>query len=245
MKKYLQLQQPHIRAKIVGLILVVIGTVFLFNPNPLNQKIAFTSILIGIFMIFMITERSIPKKISDAQIAGNIETVRNITRELNLTGNAIFLPKSDILTEERIFIPLHNSKIKRPDVDDESVFSTGAGGDSLGISIPPSGLKLLDEVEKNIIFENTEIDNVEEKLQVFIGLNLLKSIALKKRGNIWILELEKPIFCIHDEKLCRQFPCPTCSAALTAVTRAAKQKISITNTTNEKEKITFHLKIGE
>ena len=70
--------QSYIRAKIIGIILIVIGIIFIINPEPLNIKIGFTSILIGIFMIFMITEKSITKKTSNAQVDGNIETIEKI-----------------------------------------------------------------------------------------------------------------------------------------------------------------------
>jgi hypothetical protein len=219
--------------------------VSLAYATSLSIKIGFTAILIGLFMIFLITERTIPKKISDAQIEGNMDVIRAITRELNLTGNATFLPKTPLLNEERVFITLQNTNNKIPEVDDTFVFSTGTDGKSLGISLPPSGLKLLKEIEPEADFTHTDLESVEEKLQTFVGFNLLKSITLKKRDNTWMLELEKTHVCTNDTALCRQYPCPTCSAALTAVTRAAKQKILVQDTTHNGKKVTFHLKIGE
>ena len=142
MKRRFMLDQPHVKAKIIGIILIAIGIVFLLNSTSLYIKIGFASILIGIFMIFMITERSIPQKISDAQIEGTLGIVKSITKELNLAGNAVFIPKSDILTEERIFIPLNNSDVALPEIDDDFVFSTGTDGKSLGISITPYTLHL-------------------------------------------------------------------------------------------------------
>jgi len=196
-------------------------------------------------MIFLITEKSIPKKISDAQIKGNMNVIRAITRELNLTGNATFLPQTPLLTQERIFIPLNNTNTTIPEVDDTFVFSTGTDGKSLGISIPPSGLPLLQEIEPDADFTHADLESAEEKLQTFVGFNLLKSIALKKKEDTWKLELEKTTICTNDTSSCLQYPCPTCSAALTAVTRAAKQHILVQDTTHNGKKVTFHLKIGE
>jgi hypothetical protein len=196
-------------------------------------------------MVFLITEKTIPKKISDAQIEGNMNVIRAITRELNLTGNAMFLPKSPLLTQERIFIPLHNTNNTIPQVDDTFVFSTGTDGKSLGIALPPAGLPLLQEIEPEADFTHTDLENVEEKLQTFVGFNLLRSITLKKRDETWQLELEKTQICDNDTAQCRQYPCPTCSAALTVVTRAAKQPIRVHDTTHNGKKVTFHLKIGE
>ena len=244
MTKSFRFQQPHLRAKLIGTALIIVGIVLFFFPTSLNIKLAFTSILIGLFMIFMITEHSIPQNISDAQIQGNLDAIRNITRELNLAGNATFLPKSDVLTEERIFIPLHNSETLIPEIDDTFVFSTGVDGKSLGISVPPSGLKLLQELETEADFEHTGFETVEEKLQTFVGFNLLKSISLKPKDGLWELEIEKPLFCTNNTDLCRQFPCPTCSAALTALARSSKHNIVVQNITPDGKKTTFHLKIG-
>ena len=249
MKLNLSLKQSNDRAKIFGIILIIIGIGFLFNPTSLNIKIAFASILIGIFMIFMITEKTVPEKISTAQIKGDLNAVKKIIRQLNLDGNAVFLPKSEILNEERILIPPNDSGvIKVPNINDDHVFLTGPDGKNLGISIPPSGLKLLNEIEKEGIFENTGIENIEEKLQKFVGMDLLKSVSLKRQQYGWDLELERPIFCPRDQNFCRQYPCPTCSAILTAITRimsdaltASNKILRINSTTNNGRKTTFHL----
>lgn len=196
-------------------------------------------------MIFMITERSVPKNISDAQIQGNLDTIKNITKNLNLTGNALFLPTSSIRTEERIFIPLNKNNKEIPEIDDDYVFSTGTDGKSLGISVPPSGLKLLKEIEKQVDFNNIAIDELEEPLQIFVGMDLLKSVTLYRDNEQYKLELEKPVFCSKDPTLCSQYPCPTCSAVLTAITRATNQKIWIDQTINDGKKVAFHFRLGD
>lgn len=241
MKGRLILNQPHIKAKIIGLILISIGIFSLLNPIQFFIKIGFASILIGIFIIFMITERSIPEKISHAQIDGNQNVIKKILKELNLTGNAIFIPKSDILREERIFIPLNNSEVSIPEIDDDFVFSTGNDGKSLGISIPPSGLKLLQEIEKETDFENTGNDEIEEKLQSFVGMNLLKSVSFKKDRDKWKLELEKPIICTDDPYICSKNPCPACSAVISAITKASKKQIYIEDVIHNGKKMEFHI----
>jgi hypothetical protein len=243
MKRRFINNQPHIKAKLIGLALIIIGLVFLINPIDIYLKIGFASILIGIFIIFMITERIIPQKISQAQVEGNQNVIKKIIKELNLHGNAIFIPKSDILNEERIFIPLNDSEIAIPEIDDEFVFSTGNDGKSLGISIPPSGLKLLKEVEKETDFENIDNDNIEEKLQTFVGMDIIKSISFKKDKDKWKLELEKPIICSNDRYICSKNPCPSCSAIISAITKASKKQIFIKDTIHNGKKIKFHLKM--
>jgi len=238
-------KQPHIRAKIIGLTLIIVGISFIFFNTSLYIKLGFASIIIGLLLIFIITERSIPKNLSDAQIKGNIDTIKNITKNLNLTGNAMFLPKSDLRTEERIFISLNKTNQTLPVIDNDFVFSTGSDGKSLGIAVPPSGLKLLDEIEKQVDFKGITIDEIEDPLQAFVGMDLIKSLTLQKTENSILLEMDKPVFCSKDQTLCNQYPCPTCSAVITAVTRAAKQNIKINNTIHNEKKVTFDLKIGD
>lgn len=172
------------------------------------------------------------------------DVLEKIIREYNLSGNAVFLPKSKILSEERIYIPKNKSDIKPPYIDDDSVLIKNTKKKILGLSLLPSGKKLLKEIEKEVDFEDIDIENVEGELWKFVSLNLLKSIHLEKHKGSWKLILEKPVFCRYDQNVCKQYPCPTCSAALTAITRATKKKIRIKDTKIERKKITFDLKIG-
>jgi hypothetical protein len=239
MRRDLLLQQPHIKAKIIGTTLIIIGIVFLFISSSLYIKLGFAALLIGFFIIIIITEKSVPQIISNAQIEGNADAVKQITKELNLKGNVMFIPKSDILTEERVFIPLQNMKVSLPDIDNDFVFSTGNDGKSLGLVLPPSGLKLLHEVEKEVDFENTDIDHIEEKLQTFVGMDILKSVSLKKTQDQWKLEVGNPAHCTQNSDFCKQYPCPSCSALLSAITKASKQKIQVEDTVHNGKKTTF------
>lgn len=78
LKSHFLIKQPHTHSNIIGIILVIIGFVFLFNPTYLNLKISFTMIFIGCLLIFMISETSIPKRISDSQIKRNIDSIKKI-----------------------------------------------------------------------------------------------------------------------------------------------------------------------
>ena len=245
MRKELVLHQPHMKAKLLGIILIFIGILFIISMSNLYIKLGFSAILIGVFMIIMITEKTVPENISNAQIKGHIDAVKQITSQLNLKGNAVFLPKSDVLTEERIFIPLQNGEVHLPEIDNEFVFATGNDSTSLGLSLPPSGLSLLNEVEKDTTFENTDIDHVEEKLQSFVGMDVLKSISLKKTKKRWELILEKPLYCTNDVTFCKQYPCPSCSAILAAVTKATNKKLHVEDTVHNGKKATFYFTMME
>lgn len=248
-KQHHKLQQPYFRAKIIGGVLVAIGLTLLINPTSFFIKLAFASILIGVFMILMITEQSVPRKISDAQIEGNLLFVKKMTKGLKLKGNAIFLPKSGLLTEERVYIPANKTTTETPlpFIDDDLVFSLRPDGEVLGISVPPAGLNLLKEVETQGSFRDSDLENIEEKLQTFVGMDIIRSVTLKKRENNWKLELEHQEPCCADDVVnptCNQYPCAACSAVLTAITQASKTKIQILDTIHSGHKTTFHLRIG-
>ena len=66
--KKLRSRKTKIIEKIVGVLLILIGIIFLFNPIPSNMKIGVTSILIGIFVISMILERSVSDSVGNVQV---------------------------------------------------------------------------------------------------------------------------------------------------------------------------------
>jgi len=246
LKQKFSITESYIRARIIGILLISLGAIFLINPTSLNIKIGFILILLGVFMIFMITEKNIPKKISDVQVKGSMDNIYKIIKELNLDGNAVFLPKTDTLTEERIFIPPNKSgTIRIPDIDDKhnNIIITGADGKNLGISIPPAGIKLLKEIEKDRTFENIRPENIEEKLQLLVGINLLKSVSFKKQEFGWKLEIQMPESYSNVNSLQNQYPSPTCSAVIALITQAFNKKIRIYDTTYSRNKITFYLNI--
>lgn len=76
LKTHFSMKQPHTHSNIIGIILVIVGIVFLFNPTYLNLKISFTMIFIGCFLVAMISKKNIPKRISDSQIRRNIDSIK-------------------------------------------------------------------------------------------------------------------------------------------------------------------------
>jgi hypothetical protein len=245
MNQNLLINQATFKAQIIGAILIIIGvSIIIIEPSSLNIKIGFATAIIGTFMLIMISEKSITKKTSDIQIEGNMETIKGIIKELNLKGNAIFIPSSNGYKEERILIPPNRTGlIKIPNNLQNNIFLKGENGENLGISVPPSGLKLLNEIEKTEKFQNIRIEDLNEKLQLFVSMNLLKSVSFKKKENGWNLEVEKLTSSKNGDEIINQYPEPTYSALLTAITRALNTKIRIYSVTKFDKKIIFNLNI--
>lgn len=234
------LHERDVQAKIIGVAFIIIGLLLLLFRTALVLKFSFALIMIGVLMILLITEESVPRKISSAQIQGNLAFINRMINELKLAGNAVFLPKSRLLSEERVFIPAQKTtKSPIPYVDDDVVITKG------GLVVPPAGLTLLKKIEAEASFDHIGLENVEEKLQTFVGMNILKSVTLKKEPNGWKLELYRPEPCRVHQPTCDQYPCAACSAVLTAISMASQEKIWIQETAREGNKTTFHLKIGE
>lgn len=238
-------RQPHFRAKLLGIPLLVVGVIFLFLNDDTLLKIGCSLILIGLFIVIMITEKTVPAFLSNAQIKGYSEAVYQIVQQLNLKGNAIILPRTNTRSEERVFIPLQNSNLSLPQLDNEMVFATGTGRTSMGVSLPPSGLVIFGEVEKETSFENTHIENLEEKLQVFVGMEILQTLSLKQRDELWSLTVQKPLFCPKNETFCKQYPCPSCSAVLTAISKATRQKIVLKDVVHDAKTTSFYFTLME
>lgn len=229
----------------MGVVLIVLGIGFFLLPSSINMKLGFASVLIGFFMIVMIGGKQVSKNISDTQLEGSIDAVKKIIVELKLKGNAVVLPKDETLEEERILIPYATSEIIQiPTIAKTDVFLTGAHGELIGIAMPPSGIKLLQDKQINQLLQNTDRESLEEKLQKLIGMDIVKSLSLTQRGSEWRLELEKPAFCPNDSTLCTQYPCPICSALITAIARTANGtscKLWIKDATHNGRNIIFHL----
>ena len=72
MRRYLEknyFDKPlSFQSSIIGIIFIIVGIIVLYKPTPMNLKIGISSILIGLFLIIMITGKTTTKRITDAQI---------------------------------------------------------------------------------------------------------------------------------------------------------------------------------
>lgn len=246
MREHWSIKQPHMKAKILGSTCIIIGLIFAYNQTALYLKIGIGCILLGFFIIVMITEKTIPEDIGNAQIRGPLTAIKQLIIQLNLKGSAIFLPQNEILSEERVFIPLKNTEhLTIPNLDEEHVFITGANNTSIGIALPPSGLPLLAELEKETEFSQTDLANLEEQLQQFVAKDIIESVSIKEKNDMIHVQLKKPLSCPQDTLFCTQYPCPACSAILTAISKATQKRVHIKKIDQNKKTITFILSILE
>ena len=251
MRVYNQIKYLFTMINIIGVTFIIIGIAFLLGQTPLNMKIGFSSILIGLIIILLIgSERNIPSEISESMIKPNLDLIKRMIKVFNLNGNAIFLLKNNSFSKDRILIPPNKTGIiKIPAINpNDFLLTNDKNGKNLGISLPPSGLELLKKIGENKYFKNISIENIDEKLQKFVEIGLLKSVSFKHCKDKFRLEIEKPLFCPHDKTLCQQYPCPTCSALLILISHVidmSKKTLWINKVIYTNGKIIFHLNIIE
>ena len=132
----LALKNPPMRAKVMGSLFIALGIyLIIFQKEDIYQKIGFGAIFIGLFAIIVITEKSIPKKINDAELFSSMELLNSITVTLDLKGNGLYIPAGGIISKERRSIPLQEeNKYTFAALDDDTVFVTGTSGPSHMVS---------------------------------------------------------------------------------------------------------------
>lgn len=251
------LKNPPVRAKVMGSLLIVIGIFLIIShDDSIYLNIGFGAVFIGIFAIFVITEKTVPKKINNAQLLSNMEFLHSLTNNLDLNGNGLYIPAGGNLTKERVFIPLQDEeKYNLPPLDNNSVFITGTSGSSLGVVLVPPGLGLLDlyEREFGINIEDIEIDELGQNLQMIThGLDLVKDLSIKSEDKAHIRLKITPSknndicegIVKNREKMCKQAGCPICSSILCAITRSLGKKIRIQELDRKDKEVIFKLKIG-
>jgi hypothetical protein len=180
-----------------------------------------------------------------------------LINSLGLNGNGIYIPVSENLSKERIFIPVYEEEsYELPVIDDETVFITGTSGSSLGFVFIPPGLGLMElyEREMNIKFNDVNVEELAQHLQIMNhGLNLVKDLSIKKindsRINLIITKAIDYYVCennVNDmDNLCIKTGCPICSSILCAITRSIDSKVKIEQVDIKDGRIYFTLKIGE
>jgi len=80
LKHYSWINQPYIRAKIIGaIILIATVTFFLFRPiTPINMKIGFAFVFIAIFIVFLVSEKSILKSIGTLPMGTKLGAIKKM-----------------------------------------------------------------------------------------------------------------------------------------------------------------------
>jgi hypothetical protein len=246
------LREQRIKAKLMGIVFIVMGVYLIATQEQIYIKIGFGAIFIGLFAIFVITEKAVPQKLNEAQLLSNMELLRSLSANLNLEGNGVYIPATGNLTKEKVFIPLQEDKNYTLSTSEDIFFVTNLHGSSLGVIFPPPGLALLDiyEKEMNIKIKSITFEELEQRFQMFCrSMGLLKNLSLKKDDEVIIVKITHSRYkdlCqrirMDMSDICRQVCCPLCSLILCALTRALGTKVRIQHVESKNNTVELTLK---
>jgi len=218
-------------------------------------NLGFGALFIGIFTLFVLTEKALPAEIAQRQMLSQAKMVHELVSNLNLEGNAAYIPAKFALTREKVLIPASDASLALPIMTDDLVFSLGADKATLGIFLTPTGLDLLDGFERDLGVSNKDVglEALEGNMQIAkLGVGLLKDFKIKEREGEVILRVEHSAFydacrtaraTIPD--VCSQVACPVCSSLLTGIARATGKIVKVTAVEKETDRIQFHMKLVE
>jgi len=221
----------------------------------LLTNLGFGGLFIGMFVIFVLTERTLPADIAQRQMHSHVRMTEELVSNLNLKGGAAYIPAKFALTREKVMVPATDKQLSLPIMTDDIVFSLGADKATLGIFLTPSGLDLLDGFERDLGVANKDagLEALEGNMQIAkLGLGLVKDFKIKERGGETILRIEHSAFddaCrtirATTPDVCRQVACPICSAFLTGIARASGKIVKVTSVENATDRIQFHMTLQD
>jgi hypothetical protein len=218
--------------------------------------ISIGTLFMGLFAVALLGEPSMPRTVSRSEMISAAHMANDTLRGLSLKGNATYLPARHGLTRERVFIPVSGNPAGPPvALTDELTLSPGKDGSMPGIIVEPFGLRLLDNVEKelSIGLKDAGLEAAEGTMQVLKhGLALMRDFHFKERDGKTILRVEysgllDACRAVRKEwpDTCRQLQCIGCSCLLSAAARATDKRIDVESVDNSKDMVEFTLKLQE
>lgn len=224
--------------------------------RALFLNLGFGAAFVGVFAIFVLTERSLPAELMQRQMLSQARMTNELVTNLNLKGSAAYIPAKFALTREKVLVPASdNSSLALPIMTDDLVFSLGTDKATLGIFLTPPGLDLLDGFERDLGVSNKDVglEALEGNLQIAkLGHGLVRDLRIKERDGEVVLRVDH--YSLLDAcrtaratapDVCRQVACPVCSAFLTGIARATGKIVKIARVESEGERVQFHLRLLE
>lgn len=233
----------------IGFVFIVfsIALLVLYRDDQLAERAAFSSMLIGIFMLFMRFRYTIPEQVTGHVIESTTSSINDVVAGLNIKGKGIFLPpKGDVITD-KVFVPLHD---KAPSLDikriyDKSVFVTDDQAKNFGVLLSSPGGRLLElaERESETGFKGLGAEMMCESIKVLEGLGIVSSLDVTYEDNELDIVFSHSNFdenCTNIREVspdvCVKTCCPICSCILSAFARADERPIRI-NEVKRKNKV--------
>jgi hypothetical protein len=179
---------------------------------------------------------------------------QNLVRLFNgmeLKGNGIYIPASGRLSEDRVYIPAEQKPLPLPKLASEQVLIVGTTGPSMGLSIVPPGMGMINRIEQDTgrEFKDDDLSEIAEALErISKGTGLIGSISARSKGDRISLQITHSKFLEvcqdsweDDPELHLKVGCPGCSSVLCAVTRISRSPIRIIRSERKGKKVLYEL----
>jgi hypothetical protein len=244
---------------VLGIVLILIsGELVSGTGIDMPQRTAefvlragFGAFLIGILMVFLFSFRTVPLELTSSFLLTQGRNMGRMLEALNLDGKGTYMPMKGRLLEDRVYVPLEKEVLPLPDLAKEMVFNVGTTGPSMGISLLPPGLDLVNRVESDCgrSFRDDTLAEADESMErLGKGIGLYKDIRIKvKERNVELTiehsRLKETCDILWEEHphIHEQIGCPACSAVLCAASRVIRSPLRIFRVSREKGKIIYIL----
>lgn len=236
-------------------------SIWLLDPDSENgtgemsglfTRVGFAVILLGLFALFLYSERVLPVQITESLASTANENSARSIRALNLKGRGIYMPPGGRLLKDRVFIPLEDRRLELPRPASETVLNSGDLGPSLGMFVIPPGKDTVDLVESltSKRFSDDDPSDAQESLErLTAGTGLIRKVECREKGDIvtlTILHSKMEVICSKTWKdhpdLHARLGCVGCSIVLTALARSEGRPLRIEEARREKDRTVYVLR---
>lgn len=211
---------------------------------------------IGLFAIALLSEPSMSRTVSQSEMISAARMANEMLIGLSLKGNATYLPAKHGLSRERLFIPVAGNSADPPAaLSDDLTMSPGKDGSAPGIIVEPFGLRLLDDVQKELgtDLKGMGLEAAEGTLQILKhGLGIMRDFHFKERDGKTILRVEyngllDACRTVRKDKpdTCRQLECLGCACLLAAAARATDKRVDVVAVDNSSDVVEFTLRLQD
>jgi len=203
---------------------------------------------LGIYAAAMSTERYVKAEALAAGCSSVLDNLNRIMTELNVNGNAVYLPAS-YAGEPRIFIPAKEGSGSIPDLRGDPTFLTGTTSSQLGLLISPLGHRLCQLLESELKagLESLEPGAVASMVPPLLsqGLGLAASVDLDEEGMTCSI---RSSVCSDQYRsglrAAMRVGCPVASCMIEALARSENAAIRILSLAYDAQTDTAQIRLG-
>lgn len=258
--KLTDLNRPHIRGRIFGASLMVLGLGLagygVYSGDvEIFVMFGLGAFILGMMAVLLISQKVVPAELSQAMLEGTLENYKGMIESLNIKGKAMYVPvrdKNGKPKDVKLFLPLRDHPdTKVPELKDVEIFKTGVNDTDMGVALIPPGLSLIRrlETELGVFFDSVEPENLEQFLMSEVVVsNLISSLNIyfdEDRIRVTVGQSEHVSICKRESEVCSTVGCPVCSSLLCAICLSVNRTVVVKSAkwNGRKQQIVYELRM--